>query len=131
MNWKLTTIVIFCRDVKKMVEFYTGYFGFQTIGNLDESWTLLETGLCRIGFHKIGEEYSEIESSDSGEESNTKLIFETENDLAGFRLKLLKENVDLGEIIRYPGAKYVICDGRDPEGNVFQLQYHDRGGNCG
>ena len=37
------------------------------------------------------------------------------------REALLARGVPMGEIKSYPGLTGPLCDGRDPEGNVFQL----------
>jgi hypothetical protein len=41
--------------------------------------------------------------------------------LANFGAELKAKGVQMGEIKSYPGLTGALCDGRDPEGNVFQL----------
>ena len=35
--------------------------------------------------------------------------------------KLASAGVSVGEVKRYPGFAYSLCDGQDPEGNVFSF----------
>lgn len=54
-------------------------------------------------------------------ESNTKLVFEIKEELTSLRQELINKGVALREIKSFPGFDYLLCDGEDPEGNVFQL----------
>jgi hypothetical protein len=58
-------------------------------------------------------------------QSNAKLVFTVDSGLADLRSKLEKADVPVGQIKRYPGFAFSLCDGRDPEGNVFQLSEPD------
>jgi hypothetical protein len=42
-------------------------------------------------------------------------------DLNALRRKLIAQGVPTGEIKLYAGFTGPLCDGTDPEGNVFQL----------
>ena len=42
-------------------------------------------------------------------------------ELAELRAELVGKGVPMGAIKSYPGLTGPLCDGRDPEGNVFQL----------
>jgi hypothetical protein len=61
----------------------------------------------------------------SPDSSNAKLVFTVSSDLLELRSKLEKAGVPVGAIKRYRGFPYSLCDGRDPEGNVFQLSQLD------
>jgi len=43
-------------------------------------------------------------------------------DIAELRAELVTKGVPMREIKSYPGFPGPLCDGEDPEGNVFQLQ---------
>jgi hypothetical protein len=45
------------------------------------------------------------------------------------RAERVAKGVAMGEIKSYPGLTGPLCDGRDPEGNVFQLAESLRGRN--
>ena len=38
------------------------------------------------------------------------------------RQQLIKDNVLIKEVISFDNYDYWLCDGEDPEGNVFQLK---------
>jgi hypothetical protein len=79
----------------------------------ESEWLELQAGksfkLCLHRFPKPG--------SPSG--NRNKLVFSVE-DVAQARAHLLAKRVKLGEVKHWPSAD--ACDGRDPEGNAFQLQ---------
>ena len=54
--------------------------------------------------------------------NNVKIVFEIEEDINSLRLKLLGKNVSMREIKTFENYDYWLCDGEDPEGNVFQLK---------
>jgi hypothetical protein len=60
-------------------------------------------------------------------ESNTKLVFEIEENIYVMRELLLQKNVKMREVKQFDGSDYLLCDGEYPEGNVFQLQQKKAG----
>lgn len=121
MQARLSRIIIFCADVEKLATFYRDCFGLPIVGNLDKNWTVLSAGQTEIAFHKMNNEYLTTSVEDFKIiDSNVKLVFEIAADLASFRQDLLSKKVDVDEIKEFPGYP-PWCDGRDPEGNVFQL----------
>ncbi len=121
MQAKLDKIIIFCADVERLVHFYRDHFGFSILGDTDKTWTVLDTGQTQIAFHKIGDQYLSNSEAPFQADSNVKLVFQIDEDLGLFRKNLLENKVDLDEIKQFPGYPYRTCDGRDPEGNVFQF----------
>src|SRR5262249_16381005 len=113
-------IIIFCSDVTKLVRFYQDNFGLTVTGDPSKEWTVMNAGSIEIAFHKIAEQFLPI-TGDFKVDTNVKLVFETDTDIHSFRGKLLGNKVDIKEVKQFAGADYVVCDGRDPEGNVFQL----------
>ena len=83
---------------------------------------LLGAGQCTLGLHKIGLGYTAAENPAPVCESNTKMVFEVGEDVVALRDKLLQAGVLMREIKTFPNYGYWICDGEDPEGNVFQLR---------
>lgn len=122
MQIKLGQVILFSADVSRLVKFYQEFFGLSVIGEINPEWTVMNAGLVEIAFHRIGEQYLETMTEDFKADSNVKFVFEVDTDLIAFRKSLLDKNVDLGEIKQFPGADYIVCDGQDPEGNVFQLK---------
>lgn len=75
MNWNLSTIIIFCHDVARMVEFHTNHFSLQPVGKIDKNCTLLNMGNCNISFHEIGQKYTDVYEQELKFHSNKKLVF--------------------------------------------------------
>jgi len=123
MKISMEGIIIFVQDVPKLKRFYINNLGLQLVEETDDGgWVLLGAGQCTIGLHKIGQGYAGPESAAPLCESNTKLVFEVGDDLAGLRDRLLQAGVLLRELKTFPNYGFWICDGEDPEGNVFQLR---------
>lgn len=119
----LSGIIIFCTDVKKLTGFYEKHFGLTIAEDISEDWAVLKSGNLELAFHKIGEEYRESSDENFVVYSNTKLVFEITEGFEGLREKILEDNVELGEPRTFAGINGIFCDGKDPEGNVFQLKF--------
>ncbi|MEZ4897293.1 MAG: VOC family protein [Saprospiraceae bacterium] len=116
---RLEKIILFCADVLRLVGFYQKHFDLKVIGSADENWTVMDAGGTSLAFHKMGAEY---DTGDSRKEhSNVKIVFELDSDLKIFRENLIKNDVEVGPVKQFSGVSYLICDGCDPEGNVFQV----------
>ena len=122
MKLNLDSIIIFVRDVHEVKLFYTGILGLEIIEELKPEWVLLKAGNCKIGLHKIGHQYPGQSKGAFRADGNTKIVFETDDDIYKVRERLLLENVVIKEIKTFEGYDYLLCDGEDPEGNVFQLK---------
>ncbi len=55
-------------------------------------------------------------------DNNTKIVFEIGEDINKVREELLNQNVFMKEIKTFDNYDYWLCDGQDPEGNIFQLK---------
>jgi hypothetical protein len=121
MTVTFNRIIIFCGDVNSLKVFYEGNFGFRVIEEITDEWVVLSAGFVEIAFHRIGEAYRN-NNEPFHADSNTKLVFEINGDIVAFRETLLKNGVQLNEIKSFKGFDYLLCDGEDPEGNIFQLK---------
>ena len=121
MNLSLNTIVIFTFDVNLLKDFYTKYFHSTVTEEIKDEWVVLQAGNCNIGLHRVGEAYRHFQPTASAEK-NTKLIFETEDDIFALREKFLRNGIPVHDIKSFANYPYLLCDGEDPEGNVFQLK---------
>lgn len=122
MQTKLQSIIIFCADVEKLTNFYISNFGLTIDGVANNNWTVLNAGAVQLAFHKIGEQYLSVPPEQFRiEDSNVKIVFEVNSNLEELRKVLLSRNISIGEVKQFPGYPYAVCDGNDPEGNVFQL----------
>ena len=113
----LNRIILFTPDVNLLKNFYQQHFGLQIVEETAGEWAVLKAGNCELALHKIGAGFETVETNIT----NTKLVFETDEDLMALREKLLMEGVALGEVKSFDGYPNLFCDGNDPEGNVFQL----------
>ena len=100
----LDCIIIFGQNIDRLKRFY------------------IDTGNCRIGLHKVGKGFRQEKAPDFKVSNNTKLIFMVDEDIVELRNSLLHQNVTIREIKTFDNYDFWICDGEDPEGNVFQLK---------
>ncbi len=117
MPTTLDSIVLFVKDVAALQHFYTRNFSFTVVEEITNDWVLLLAGNCGIGLHKIGADYVD----DTISETNVKLVFAVD-DIVALQATLLAQQVSIGEIKTYHNYPFLICDGNDAEGNVFQLK---------
>jgi hypothetical protein len=122
MRLQLDTIIIFVHDVEKLQSFYVDILKLHIVEDAKPGWLLLEAGNCKIGLHKIGEQYLSPNKQKSDAHNNTKIVFETDNDIYAVRKELISQNVLMKEVTTFDNYDYWVCDGQDPEGNVFQLK---------
>lgn len=125
-NGTLEQVIIFCADVNRLVQFYRDCFGLEPEGEPDDQWRVMKAGPAKIAFHKIGAVYQDGPPEDFRADSNTKLVFVIASDLVVFRDKLVSQKAVMREITQFPGADFLVCDGQDPEGNVFQVKQYLR-----
>ncbi len=84
---------------------------------------MLMAGQVELALHLVGQPFRNVPLV--SEQSNAKVVFSVDSGLTELRSKLERAGVPVGEIKRYRGFAYSLCDGRDPEGNVFQLSEPD------
>jgi predicted enzyme related to lactoylglutathione lyase len=119
MGITLNRLILYVRDVDRLAAFYQSAFGLDIVEEISGEWAVLDAGACQLALHRVGPAYRGTERSMA--ESNAKLVLTIDCPLAALRDALIAKGVQLGEIKSYPGVTGLLCDGRDPEGNVFQL----------
>ena len=118
--------MLFVADFELMKHFYQQVFGFLILEEIPAEWILFSAGSAKIGLHKIGNSYSVVPKNSSSE-SNTKIIFETDEDIYQLHAVLRKKGVTINDITSFNQYPYLLFTGRDPEGNIFQvIQKTDR-----
>ncbi len=122
MKFKLETIIIFVQNVDRLKTFYVDLLKLEVIEESTPTWLLLGGGACNIGLHKIGDQYLEAGEKEFKFDNNTKIVFETDEDLHKVREELIGAGVSIGEVKTFNGYDYWLCEGEDPEGNIFQLR---------
>lgn len=121
MGVVLGRIILFVHDVDALAAFYREAFGMATVEEIPGEWVVLAAGPCELALHRVGAAYRELAGDKSASESNTKIVLTVDRDLGAMRRDLVARGAQMGEIKRYPSVPGPLCDGRDPEGNVFQL----------
>lgn len=121
-NFNLDTIIFYVQNVERLKSFYISLFNFKLVEEYESSWALLEAGNCKVGLHKIGDKYWDESKGTFKFDSNAKIVFEIDQDLNEVRTHFVNQNVAMREIKTFDNYDYWLCDGEDPEGNVFQLK---------
>lgn len=121
MNAQLGTIILYVKNVQLLRNFYVEHFNLKVIEE-DPIWVLLDAGGAHIGLHQIGDQY--LENIEAGYlfDNNTKLVFEIDIDIESARNEMVSKNIQMREIKTFENYSFWLCDGTDPEGNVFQLK---------
>ncbi|TDO26496.1 VOC family protein [Sediminibacterium goheungense] len=116
----LDTVLLFVSDISKMKQFYHEVFGLSILEEIPGEWVLLSAGTVKIGLHKIGEGYTSI-TVHTSIETNTKLIFETAENIESLHAMFNAKNITVQNITSFDQYPYRLFMGNDPEGNVFQV----------
>ncbi|MEP6849502.1 MAG: VOC family protein [Acidobacteriota bacterium] len=110
----LARVIIFTRDVERLVDFYVSNFGLKLVGEADPGWTELNAGGCNLAFHKFSGAVENGDSADNG----IKFVFGAK-DVAAERSRLQGLGVEMTKIFEFGDIR--MCDGSDPDGNRFQI----------
>lgn len=121
MNIQLDSIILYVQNIALLKNFYVDNFNLKVIEE-DSIWVLMNAGAANIGLHKIGDQYLEKMETGYQFDNNTKLVFEVDTDIESARNELLSKNVEMRAIKTFENYDFWLCDGMDPEGNVFQLK---------
>ncbi len=125
MSLAVSRVIYYVRDVALLKAFYKTHFGLPVVEEIEEEWVVLQAGAIELALHRAGVPFREAASG--GVTSNVKLVFSVSSDLREMREKLHEAGVAMRGLKRYEGFPYLLCDGSDPEGNVFQLSQADDG----
>lgn len=121
MNARFSTIILYVKNVSLLAHFYVENFNLKVIEE-DPIWVLLDAGGVHIGLHKIGDQYLDQIEDGHMFDNNTKIVFEIDVDIESARNELVSKNISMREIKTFENYPFRLCDGTDPEGNVFQLK---------
>lgn len=117
----LTRVILYVQDVDRLADFYRSALGLPVVEEIKGEWVVLGAGACELALHRVGEAHRVADPGSWKVESNAKLVMQVDRELTELRAELIAKGVPMGEIKSYPGLTGPLCDGRDPEGNVFQL----------
>jgi hypothetical protein len=121
MGVALDRVILYVQDVERLRAFYQAMLGCAVTEAIEHEWAVLRLGACELALHRVGKPWRVADPSGRQVESNAKLVFTVDRPLSALRDELIAQGVALGAIKSYPGFTGLLCDGRDPEGNVFQL----------
>lgn len=121
MKATCNTIILYVKNIELLKNFYVENFRLEIIEE-DSVWVLLNAGAVQIGFHKIGDPYLEKIAEGYQFDNNTKLVFEIDVDVESVRNEFLSRDIQMRAIKTFDNYNFWLCDGTDPEGNVFQLK---------
>jgi catechol-2,3-dioxygenase len=122
MTPSLTRIILYVQDVERLAHFYRDVLGLPAIQEIKGEWVVFRAGACELALHRVGRKYRVEDTATWKVETNAKLVLTVTREIAGMRAELISKGVPMGEIKSYPGFPGPLCDGTDPEGNVFQLE---------
>jgi hypothetical protein len=129
----MTRVILYVRNVELLKNFYLTHFDVPVVEEINGEWVVLKAGEVELALHLVGREYHRRDQQDAAGDdgddrdtaSNAKLVFTVRSGLPELRDKLLAAGVKMRELKRYAGFAQLMCDGEDPEGNVFQLSQPD------
>jgi catechol 2,3-dioxygenase-like lactoylglutathione lyase family enzyme len=121
MNVSLTRIILYVQDVQRLKDFYRDALGLPVVEEIEGEWAVLKAGASELALHRVGKPYRVADPSSCKVETNAKLVMTVDRDLKELRAELIRKGVAMGRIKSYPPLTGPLCDGQDPEGNVFQL----------
>ena len=107
----VSRFIIFTPDVKRLADFYADTFGLDVVGEADEHWTELNAGACNIALHKTSEK-------GNGRDGWTKVVFGSD-DVPAEKQRLEALGIKMSDVVSF--GEIQMCDGRDPDGNCFQI----------
>lgn len=116
----LNRVIIFVADVQKCARFYISTFGFAALPSEHAAaeWMELETGGCRLAFHKAHGPHGPIEEPTGGPMNPHKIVFFAE-DVEAARTEAMARGAPMSGVHKY--GSLLLCDGQDPEGHMFQI----------
>jgi catechol 2,3-dioxygenase-like lactoylglutathione lyase family enzyme len=128
----MTRVILYVQDVERLKTFYQTHFDVPVVEEIPGEWAVLKAGDVELALHLVGPEYrcdvpgaGELLLEEPGTANNVKLVFAVRAGLPELREKLLAAGVRMRDLKRYAGFAQLMCDGVDPEGNVFQLSQPD------
>lgn len=120
MKPNLSCIILFVKDIEQLKAFYERHFNLAIAEEIQSQWVLLKAGNCEIGLHQIAAEY--IDTASAENETNCKLVFDIDSAIYPVHEQMKKNNIPVTDMKNWDNYPYLLFDGKDPEGNVFQIR---------
>jgi len=122
MNASLSRIILYVQDVGLLTRFYRDILGLPVVQEIGDEWVIFRPGSCELALHRVDRPYRVADAGSWKVETNVKLVLVVTREIAELRAELIWKGVPMREVKLYPGFPGPLCDGEDPEGNIFQLQ---------
>jgi catechol 2,3-dioxygenase-like lactoylglutathione lyase family enzyme len=111
MTLRVSRILLFAKDMAAMAEFYGEKLGLAVAaGDAGSGFIEFDAGAVRLALHSGGRDETRLRPP--------KIVF-LADDVEAARAALMSRGVRLGKVKLAKGLH--LCDGKDPEGNAFQL----------
>ena len=121
---RVGTIILFTEDVSRLRAFYASIFGLDVLEE-SEGWVRLDAGGCALALHAIHGAGAGAGAGAGGEslgprraDGHLKVAFYAA-DVAAERARLVAAGARMDEVKTFGAIS--LCDGLDPDGNVFQI----------
>jgi len=124
MPLSMSRLILYVRDVARLKSFYQTHFDLAVVEEIENEWVVFNAGGVELALHLVGKPYRD-QPRRSDAQSNAKIVFSVPAGLPEFRERLVKAGVAMRDLKRFAGFPMLMCDGEDPEGNVFQLSQAD------
>ncbi|MCI3208087.1 lactoylglutathione lyase [Pandoraea capi] len=124
MPMQMSRLILYVRDVELLKSFYQKHFDLPVVEEIAAEWVVLDAGGIQLALHLVGQAYRHQPPSTSTQ-SNAKIVFSIVSGLPELREQMINAGVRMRELKRFDGFPLLMCDGEDPEGNVFQLAQAD------
>lgn len=108
----MSRVMLFIKDVPKVAAFYRDILGLEPVGDITHEWAELLADGCAVALHHAPKPLSERGSP------SAKIVFGV-RDVAAAKTLIESRGAKMGKISSFSGID--ICDGLDPEGNLFQI----------
>jgi catechol 2,3-dioxygenase-like lactoylglutathione lyase family enzyme len=124
MARELARVILFVKDMDRLVAFYRDVIGLDPVARDedDENFVSLGAGRAQVSLHRIpaaiAESITITDPPDPRGSTPIKVSF-LADDVEAARAELVAQGVAMRAIVRF--GELALCDGLDPEGNVFQL----------
>lgn len=119
MKAELSRVILFVDNIATMSEFYEEDLGLERLPGATDDFVSFSAGASQVCLHSLPAEYrSEQADYPKREDTYVKFVFYS-TDVENDRQYLIDRGVRMNEKVSFGSID--LCDGADPEGNVFQI----------
>jgi catechol 2,3-dioxygenase-like lactoylglutathione lyase family enzyme len=119
MKAELSRIILFVDSIETMSAFYEGVLGLSRLEGGSDDFVCFSAGDGQICLHSLPARYRSATSDyPKREDTYSKFVFYSAN-VEKDREYLIENGARMEKIVSF--GEIELCDGADPEGNVFQI----------